>query len=44
MTLGIESLLDEQPTFLGSARNDNFDVRGQGLSGSFLYARLSYRL
>ena len=44
MTLGIESLLDEQSTFLGSARNDNFDVRGQDLSGSFLSAQLTYRL
>ena len=44
MTLGIENLLDEQPPFLGSALNDNFDVRGQDLSGRFLYARLSHRL
>lgn len=44
MTLGIENLLDEQPPFLGSALNDNFDVRSQDISGRFLYARLSHRL
>ncbi len=44
VTLGIENVLDEQPPFLGSALNDNFDVRSQDLSGRYLYARLSHRL
>jgi len=44
VTLGIENFLDEQPPFLGSALNDNFDVRSQDISGRFLYARLSHRL
>ena len=44
VTLGIENILDEQPPFLGSALNDNFDVRSQDISGRFLYARLSHRL
>jgi len=44
VTLGAENIFDQMPPFLGSAFNDNFDVRTHDSTGRFVYARLSHRL
>ena len=44
ITLGVENILDQMPPFLGSAFNDNFDVRTHDSTGRFVYARLSHSL
>jgi RNA polymerase sigma factor (sigma-70 family) len=44
ITLGVENILDQMPPFLGSAFNDNFDVRTNDSTGGFVYARLSHSL
>jgi RNA polymerase sigma factor (sigma-70 family) len=44
ITLGVENILDQMPPFLGSAFNDNFDVRTNDSTGRFVYARLSHSL
>jgi hypothetical protein len=44
VTLGIENVFAQMPPFLGTAFNDNFDVRTHDSTGRFIYARLSHRL
>jgi hypothetical protein len=44
VTLGAENIFDQMPPFLGTAFNDNFDVRTHDSKGRFIYARLSHRL
>lgn len=44
VTLGAENIFDQMPPFLGTAFNDNFDVRTHDSTGRFIYARLSHRL